>query len=145
MVLISWPWTIVIGIPNFSQNCTPLLLILNLFYVFKHIKKVCRVLCRNVTADGPAAAAEVRAVPDIGAPHRGVADCSETGRRDLAAALRDQPDSRSVPQSTTGLSRIIHSLVTLQLKTVFLTSSSILCIKIFNASILSTVSLKRNF
>lgn len=118
---------IVIGIPNFSQNCTPLLLILNLFYVFKHIKK--GVLCRNVTADGPPAAAEVRAVPDIGAPHRGVADCSETGRRDLAAALRDQPDSRSVhhllSQSTTGLSRIIHSLVTLQLKTIFLTSSSI--------------------
>lgn len=85
-----------IVIPNFSQNCAPLLLILNLFYVFKHTKVVCCVLCRNVTADGPAAAAEVCAVPDIRAPHRGVADCSETGRRDLAAALRDQPDSRSV-------------------------------------------------
>lgn len=56
----------------------------------------CVCLCRNLAADGPSAAAEVRAVPDLRAPHRSAAHRSETSRRDLAAALRNQPDSRSV-------------------------------------------------
>jgi len=42
---------------------------------------------RDAAADGQAAAAEVHTVSDIRTPYRSVANCSETGRRDTAAAV----------------------------------------------------------
>jgi len=49
---------------------------------------------RDVAADGQTAAAEVHTVSDIRAPYRSVANCSETGWRDTAAAVWDQSDTR---------------------------------------------------
>ncbi|KAG5889744.1 hypothetical protein JTB14_018966 [Gonioctena quinquepunctata] len=58
---------------------------------------------KNPPPNGQTTVAEVRPVPDLRAPHGGAPYSPKIGRRDPAAALRNQPDPRSA-RSTAGAS-----------------------------------------
>lgn len=62
-------------------------------------------LFRNSSANGPTTVAEIRTVPDLGAPHRGASNRPETCRRDPAAAIGDQPDTRGAGPDGGGVRR----------------------------------------
>lgn len=66
-----------------------------LYYIVNLYRFILFVLfCRNPFTNGQTTVTKIRAVSHIRTPHRGVAYCPKTGRRDSTTAFRDQSNSR---------------------------------------------------